>query len=90
MNKSNIIYKFLSAIFRDFSLIFKRLHRQQGTLDERLGDLDLILVGVDPLEEAVQADEALMDKYFNEGEDAITIPELKAALRKRVLDGDLR
>ena len=40
------------------------------------------------IEEAVQADEALMDKYFNEGEDAITIPELKAALRKRVLDGD--
>ena len=40
------------------------------------------------VEEAVQADEALMEKFFNEGEEAITIPELKAALRKRVLDGD--
>ena len=40
------------------------------------------------VEEAVQADEKLMEKYFNEGEDAITIDELKAALRKRVLDGD--
>lgn len=40
------------------------------------------------IEEAVQADEALMEKYFNEGEEAITIPELKSALRKRVLDGD--
>ena len=40
------------------------------------------------VEEAVQADEKLMDKYFNEGEDAITEAELKAALRKRVLDGD--
>lgn len=40
------------------------------------------------VEEAVQADEKLMEKYFNEGEDAITVDELKAALRKRVLDGD--
>ncbi|MBR3233798.1 elongation factor G [Candidatus Saccharibacteria bacterium] len=40
------------------------------------------------VEEAVQADEKLMEKYFNEGEDAITIDELKTALRKRVLDGD--
>ena len=40
------------------------------------------------IEEAVQADEALMDKYFSEGEEAITTDELKAALRKRVLDGD--
>ncbi len=40
------------------------------------------------VEEAVQADETLMEKYFNEGEDAITVDELKVALRKRVLDGD--
>ena len=40
------------------------------------------------VEEAVQADEALMEKFFNQGEDAITEVELKAALRKRVLDGD--
>jgi len=40
------------------------------------------------VEEAVQADEALMEKYFNQGEESITILELKAALRKRVLDGD--
>ena len=39
------------------------------------------------VEEAVQADEALMEKYFNEGEDAITPEELKKALRKRVIDG---
>ena len=40
------------------------------------------------VEEAVAADEALMNKYFEEGEDAITEDELKVALRKRVLDGD--
>ena len=40
------------------------------------------------VEEAVAADEDLMEKYFNQGEEAITEIELKAALRKRVLDGD--
>ena len=40
------------------------------------------------VEEAVAADEALMEKYFSEGEEAISVDELKAALRKRVLDGD--
>ena len=40
------------------------------------------------IEEAVQADEALMEKYFEGGVDAISVDELKAALRKRVLDGD--
>ena len=40
------------------------------------------------VEEAVSADEGLMNKYFNQGEEAITEAELKAALRKRVLDGD--
>ena len=40
------------------------------------------------VEEAVAADEDLMNKYFAEGEEAITETELKAALRKRVLDGD--
>ena len=39
------------------------------------------------VEEAVQADEALMEKLFNEGEEAITVDELKSALRKRVIDG---
>ena len=39
------------------------------------------------VEEAVQADEALMEKFFSEGEDTITLDELKAALRKRVIDG---
>lgn len=39
------------------------------------------------IEEAVQADEKLMEKFFEEGEDAITAAELKAALRKRVIDG---
>ena len=40
------------------------------------------------VEEAVSADEELMNKYFNQGEETITEAELKAALRKRVLDGD--
>ena len=40
------------------------------------------------VEEAVSADEELMNKYFNQGEEAITEAELKAALRKRALDGD--
>ncbi len=40
------------------------------------------------VEEAVAADEDLMNKYFAEGEEAITEAELKAALRKRVLEGD--
>ena len=40
------------------------------------------------VEEAVQADETLMEKYFNQGEEAISEAELKLALRKRVLDGD--
>ena len=40
------------------------------------------------IEEAVQADEKLMEKFFNEGEEAISEAELKAALRKRIIDGD--
>lgn len=40
------------------------------------------------VENAVEADDELMMKFFDEGEDAITIDELKAALRKRVLAGD--
>ena len=39
------------------------------------------------VEEAVQADEALMEKFFEQGEEAITPEELKTALRKRVIDG---
>ncbi len=40
------------------------------------------------VENAVEADDALMMKFFDEGEAAITTDELKAALRKRVLAGD--
>lgn len=40
------------------------------------------------IEEAVAADEKLMEKFFSEGAEAITTEELKGALRKRVLDGD--
>lgn len=40
------------------------------------------------VEAAVEADDALMDKFFESGETAISEPELKAALRKRVLAGD--
>ncbi len=40
------------------------------------------------VEAAVEADDALMEKFFESGEEAITIDELKSALRKRVLAGD--
>lgn len=40
------------------------------------------------VEAAVEADDALMEKFFESGEDAITVDELKSALRKRVLAGD--
>ncbi len=40
------------------------------------------------VEAAVEADDALMDKFFEQGEEGITLDELKAALRKRVLGGD--
>ena len=40
------------------------------------------------VEAAVEADDALMEKFFSEGEEAISIDELKSALRKRVLGGD--
>ena len=40
------------------------------------------------VENAVEADDELMMRFFKEGEESITIPELKAALRKRVLAGD--
>ena len=40
------------------------------------------------VENAVEADDGLMMKFFDEGEEAITIDELKSALRKRVLAGD--
>ena len=40
------------------------------------------------VENAVEADDELMMRFFEEGEESITIPELKAALRKRVLAGD--
>ncbi len=40
------------------------------------------------VEAAVEADDTLMEKFFEGGEDAISIDELKTALRKRVLAGD--
>ena len=40
------------------------------------------------IEAAVEADDNLMEKYFSEGEDAITVAELKDALRERVLSGE--
>jgi elongation factor G len=40
------------------------------------------------VEEAVQADEKLMEKFFEQGEEAITVDELKSALRKRLIEGD--
>ena len=40
------------------------------------------------VENAVEADDDLMMKFLDEGEDSISQDELKAALRKRVLAGD--
>ena len=40
------------------------------------------------VEAAVEADDELFERYLESGEDSITEPELKAALRKRVLAGD--
>lgn len=40
------------------------------------------------VENAVEAEEELMNKFFEGGEEAITVEELKRGLRKRVLAGD--
>lgn len=40
------------------------------------------------VEAAVEADDALFERYLEQGEESITIDELKSALRKRVLAGD--
>jgi elongation factor G len=40
------------------------------------------------VEAAVEADDALFEKYLESGEDSITIEELKMALRKSVLGGE--
>lgn len=40
------------------------------------------------VEAAVEAEDSLMEKFFEEGPDAITKDELKRALRERVLQGD--
>ena len=40
------------------------------------------------VENAVEADDELMMKFLDQGEDAITVDELRSALRKRVLAGD--
>ena len=40
------------------------------------------------VEAAVEADDALMERYFDQGEDSITEDELRTALRKRVIAGD--
>lgn len=40
------------------------------------------------VENAVEADDDLMMRFLEEGEESITVDELKAALRKRVLAGD--
>ena len=40
------------------------------------------------VEAAVEADDALFERFLEQGEDSITIPELKMALRKRVIAGD--
>ncbi|HZJ34801.1 MAG TPA: elongation factor G [Candidatus Angelobacter sp.] len=40
------------------------------------------------IESAVEADDELFERFLEKGEESITVPELKVALRKRVLAGD--
>lgn len=40
------------------------------------------------VENAVEADDELFERYLEQGEESITIEDLKRALRKRVLEGD--
>lgn len=40
------------------------------------------------VEAAVEADDELFERFLDKGEESISIPELKVALRKRVLAGD--
>ena len=40
------------------------------------------------VEAAVEADDVLFERFLDKGEDSITVPELKACLRQRVLAGD--
>jgi len=40
------------------------------------------------VESAVEADDELFERFLEKGEESITVPELKVALRKRVLAGD--
>ena len=40
------------------------------------------------VEAAVEADDELMERYFDKGEDSITEDELRVALRKRIIAGD--
>ena len=40
------------------------------------------------VEAAVEADDELFERFLDQGEDSITVDELKVALRKRVLAGD--
>ena len=40
------------------------------------------------VEAAVEADDSLFERYLEQGEESITIDELKSAIRKRVLGGD--
>ncbi len=40
------------------------------------------------VEAAVEADDALFERFLEKGEDSITVDELKVALRKRIIAGD--
>ena len=40
------------------------------------------------VEAAVEADDELFERFLDKGEESITVPELKAALRKRIIAGD--
>ena len=100
VNKINQIggdfYKSLESIHKRLSKNAYAIHLPIGFEKDICGVVDLLSMKAytykdyadhELVEEAVQADEALMEKFFAEGEEAITEEELKAALRKRVIDG---
>lgn len=70
-------------IYKDFSDHELQVGEIPADMLEKAKNARALLV-----EAAVEADDELMEKFFESGEESITIDELKTALRKRVLGGD--
>ena len=83
-------YKSLESIHNRLSRHALAIHLPIGFEKDVNGVVDLIAKNARALlvEAAVEADDELMEKFFESGEESITIDELKTALRKRVLGGD--